>query len=632
MKLTKQILSVILTVLLVCQIGAVAFAYYYDPPRLPFSIYDSPEIEDNDFIYRISEKEKIAQVKEIKNKDYTGKDLVIPKEIDGYKIVDIWSKFCYELCNENGYIDTVTSIIIEAELTDAISTDYYYSYDTSIAEGPVSDGLFEDFVNLKSIKLPDSLRIIHEGMFKNCKKLEHVELPESLEYIDMASFFGCESLKDVVFKDNLKSIDSCAFMNCRSLTKAVFNANLKELGGYVFSNCEKLTTVDSNDDLKIELGDNLETIGGDVFSGCTSLKGKIYLGEKVNNISSGAFLNCPGITGFRIAEGNEHFYQKSGVLYNKDQTKILCYLAGKETPKWTIPASVKEIDHYAFAGTKNLRKITMTSNIVKIPPYAFIGSGIESFSAPKNLKHIWESAFKNCENLKKVTFNSKLETIWSEAFSGCTKLEGKMEIGKNVKDIYLEAFKNCDSLTGFRIADGNKYFYQKSGVLYSKDKTRLISYLPGKKTEKFKIPSTVKEIDDYAFSGAKYLKEVTIPANLKTVPRYCFENSNISSVKFEASKKKLTIEKYAFLNCDKLKSITISERVNQMYEQAFYDCDNLTKIKVMNPDFYISLVYNGDDDEGIETDRLNKDLVIYGKKKAKIKNWADNINRPFKEI
>ncbi len=675
MKLTKRILSVILTVLLVCQTVVVAFALL-DPYR-PTTYYKfDRKIENDEFIYWINEEEKVAQIVRVKNQDYTGKDLVIPKEIDGYKIVDIFSYFDADLCNENGYIDTVTSIIIEAELTEAISRDYYYGYNASIAEGPVSDGLFEHFVNLKSIRLPDSLRIIHEGMFKNCKKLEQVELPESLEYIGSDAFENCESLKDIVFKTNLKKIGSYAFKNCNSLTNVVFNdkleavygafrncknltnvvlnANLKELGSSTFMGCEKLISVDSNDDLKIELSDNLEIIGGNIFSGCTSLKGKIYLGEKVRLIDSCAFAYCPGITGFRVAEGNEHFYQKSGVLYNKDQTKIICYLAGKETPKWTIPASVKYISPNAFENAENLKKITFTSKIVEIPSYAFAGSGIESFSAPKNLKQIGKNAFANCKNLKKVKFNSKLETIHNNAFSGCTKLEGKIEIGKNVDYIGSMAFLYCDNLTGFRIADGNKRFSQKSGVLYNKDKTELIIYLPRKGTEKFKVPSTVKLIDSYAFAGSKYLKEITLPSKLKEIPShafyksnirsitipgsvrrlydYCFANSKISSVKFETGKKNLVIRKYAFLNCDKLKSITLPERVVYVYEQTFYDCDNLTKIKVMNPNCSFSRIYSGDDWDIGDKSRLNEDLVVYGKKKSETERWAKEINRPFKEI
>ncbi len=574
MKLSKRILSVILTVFLVCQIGVVAFAAKEDSVE---------EVRDACSYNIIDEDNKLAILSSIKDQDYTGKVLVIPKEIDGYKIVDIADYFDYNLADyweqdkESANIKTVTSIVVEAEFVDRMH----------IGDGDREEGLglFENFVNLKSVVLPDTLKKIDTYAFKNCKNLESVKMPENLEVIGAGAFRGCE----------------------------------------------KLRNIDSADDSKIVFNDNLKEIEASAFYGCKSLSEKVYLGKNVSAIGDGAFAGCHGITGFRIAEGNENFYQKSGVLYNKDQTKIICYLAGKGTPKWTVPASVKYIQPRAFENAENLKKITLTSNIEVIYYETFRGSGLESFSAPKNLKSIMESAFENCKNLKKVTFNSKLKSIGSEAFSGCTKLEGKIELGKNVDTVYSGAFKNCDSLTGFRIADGNKYFYQKSGVLYSKDKTRLISYLPRKATENFKIPSTVKEIADYAFFGAKYIKEVTLPAGLEIVPEYCFANSNISSVKFESGKKDLLIRRYAFMNCDNLKSITIPKRTIYVYEEAIWNCDNLTKLKIVNPKCGIGSFFEGDEYNYFEG-YLNEELVVYSEKGSAAEKWAKDNNFTFKTI
>lgn len=80
-----------------------------------------------------------------------------------------------------------------------------------------------------------------------------------------------------------------------------------------------------------------------------------------------------------------------------------------------IPASVEEIEKFAFYGCTELTEITIGENV----------------------KTIGECAFADCLNLEKVTFNSRLKEIGKKAFSSCHDLkeiefkEGLEKIGEN---------------------------------------------------------------------------------------------------------------------------------------------------------------------------------------------------------
>lgn len=55
-----------------------------------------------------------------------------------------------------------------------------------------------------------------------------------------------------------------------------------------------------------------------------------------------------------------------------------------------------------------------------------------------------------------------------------------------------------------------------NGVLYSKDKKKLLLYPPAKKDKEYVIPNGVETID-YTFSNCKYLKTITIPSSVDDI-------------------------------------------------------------------------------------------------------------------
>ncbi len=118
-----------------------------------------------------------------------------------------------------------------------------------------------------------------------------------------------------------------------------------------------------------------------------------------------------------------------------------------------------------------------------------------------------DNAFKNCSAIKGIELPETVERIGSYAFYGSAIRE--MSISENVREIGNYAFAGCKYLTGIAVEKGNDNYSSSSGVLYSKDGSRLITY-PAGKTDNFCVISRdVTEIANMAFYKCTSIKKVT---------------------------------------------------------------------------------------------------------------------------
>lgn len=482
MKKFKRILSVFLalmTVFSVLSVGVVTFNVSAESNR---------QRSNGVFEYLVLSSDS-ARLRRVVDMDYTGKTLVIPAEIDGHKVVGIdgSAESFYEYLIESGNVDTITSIKIEEGIVQLDpyglynDPDSYYEdyYEDMEFEDFNEQGIFSGLKNLKNVSLPKSLKALDDGMFSNCTSLRKVTLPDTVEFFGYNVFGGCTSLKYVNLPSNMKNIPANMFKNCRSLESINLPSSLESIDDSAFAYCESLKG-------QLKLPKSLKAIGEKAFYGCKSLTGKLEIPKNLKKIRSGAFAFCTGLTSFRIADGNKYFSQKGGVLFNKKKTKIHCYLSGKETKEYNIPSTVKSVDEYAFAGTKYLRKITLSKKMRWVGEYAFYKSrvkevnlpksidsisegafknckNIKSIKLPANIIQIGDSAFENCKNLKEIKIPSKVVTIGNFAFKGCSSLKS-LTFPKSVSTIFVGAFDNCKNLKSVKILN------KKCDIYFWKDK------------------------------------------------------------------------------------------------------------------------------------------------------------------
>lgn len=156
---------------------------------------------------------------EITIREYTGTDsiVVIPKEIDGKKVVSI----------ENaafGYSSEVTAVYIPETMINICES----AFDSEslrlvvFAEGTkkIGDFAFSGLKNLETVKLPDSLEELGATVFADCSALREIELPEKLTKIDQYVFSLDENLT-ITLGDNIESVDILAFEKSKNITVIV---------------------------------------------------------------------------------------------------------------------------------------------------------------------------------------------------------------------------------------------------------------------------------------------------------------------------------------------------------------------------------------------------------------------------
>ena len=193
----------------------------------------------------------------------------------------------------------------------------------------IGENAFEDFTNIRTVVIPDSITEICYSAFNGCTNLINIEIPNSVTSIGNCAFVGCSNLKNIAIPNSVSFIGSSAFNGCSSLESItlpflgngidqthfgyIFGASsysdndwyvptsLKSVtitGGtsidnYAFNDCYMLTS--------ITIPNSIVSVGDDAFSRCSNLK-SIVIPNSVTSIGSYAFYGCSNLTIYCEAE------------------------------------------------------------------------------------------------------------------------------------------------------------------------------------------------------------------------------------------------------------------------------------------------------------------------------------------
>lgn len=335
---------------------------------------------------------------------------------------------------------------------------------------------------------------------------------------------------------------------------------------------------DSKELTSISIPKTVTRIGTDAFKGCSNLKKAIF--ATVNDLCNITFGN---------KEANPIYLSGQLWIGNKPQDKI------------EIPDGKDKINSYAFAGAKDIIRITLSKDVTSIGSDAFAGcTGLQfvdyatqdqitsmtyenSNSNPMvyatkvlvNNKSISEISFTNnvkayaCKGatwLKNVIFGSSVKSIGIEAFSDCLNLSSP-KLPDHLESIESSAFTNCKSIKEIKIPSevsyiGNYVFNGCSELEEVEIESQLVYQLP-----------------TYMFYNCKKLRKVSLATNITTIGKYTFAHcesitdlGNFQGIEFILSN--------AFEGCTGFKSITIPETVEIINDNAFKNCNNLTELTI----------------------------------------------------
>ena len=158
--------------------------------------------------------------------------------------------------------------------------------------------------------------------------------------------------------------------------------------------------------------------------------------------------------------------------------------------------------------------------------------GIQSFE---------QRDFQDCTALEYITLPSSIATTNTYLFRGCTSL--KTVNKTNITYLATETFVNCDQLTTYTFDSGLTYigtqcFSQCHSIRFTND-----------------IPSSVTFLGISVFSGTGHTGLLTIPSGISVIPQRLFQGAKVSSVVIPSTVSE--INEFAFYGCNNMSSLYV---------------------------------------------------------------------------
>ena len=147
----------------------------------------------------------------------------------------------------------------------------------------------------------------------------------------------------------------------------------------------------------------------------------------------------------------------------------------------------------------------------------------KSYTVNDKVTAIGSSAFSNCFYLEEINLGNGVRKLGVAAFKNCMSIQS-ITIPKNVQKIGYNVAYFCDKLAAYHVDEQNENYCDIDGVLYTKDKSKLVIYPKAKKLtdQIYTVDPACKEIEGMAFDYAAGLKEIKLPDGLTTIGRYAF--------------------------------------------------------------------------------------------------------------
>lgn len=436
--------------------------------------------------------------------------------------------------------------------------------------------IFASQASVTRVILSDTIKKIDKNAFSGCTGLKHIYLSDSITVLGDKCFYGCSSLEKmhIPYGININALASQKatlgkeiFRGCENLTELrsyykgyISEDNMCYIQGYQRSiilmlfahGCKESYTVPSYINYidsysfkgsyitEINLP-QIYNIGISAFEDCSNLQ-SIKWGS-VQNILQYAFKNCNNLGGIsmpysllKIDEGAFQGCKNMFITSNipNSVTSIgknafancenFKYVDSTGTESQLNLGNITAIDESTFEGCTSLSQINITDKITVINANAFKGcTGLTNINMPDSIASIGESAFEDCKNFYGNLYNGatfpptsfimpkNLTTIGKYCFKNTSIIA--LTLPSGLTKIPDMAFANCSFLTEIFTLNatklkeiGTKAFFGTNMCGYS----RLLT-----------LPNSVEIIGDSAFDGCNYIRNFTLPLNLKKMGNRC---------------------------------------------------------------------------------------------------------------
>lgn len=261
--------------------------------------------------------------------------------------------------------------------------------------------------------VPDTVKVICKHTFFLCDRFKKIVLPESLEKMENNPFSGCSKLE------------------LENHSKAYFIKDDVIYNGFKTSVIGTLNKIASE---RLVLLEGIKTINRNSFWNCKGIK-TIVFPESLVDIGYNPFVGCSNI---RFESHSPRFKVIDDILYNFDESKIICYPAWKAVGHIKLKESVITLERGAFSGCDKMTALDL-----------------------HNVNIVNKSCFTNCSSLKKLYCSDLITYVGEWAFAYCSSLEEVSVYEDTIVD--NNAFSNCPAkLT--RRNSGSNYIIESENL------------------------------------------------------------------------------------------------------------------------------------------------------------------------
>lgn len=296
-------------------------------------------------------------------------------------------------------------------------TQQYSQAFTSDGKIVSSTGSYNNYLSLLTGKLiiDSSIVEIAPYAFSNCYNLTEIEFPNTINSIGEYAFYNCDGLTNITLPYGITIIKNKTFYDCSKLTNITIPNSVITIGDYAFQNCMELTDIN--------------------------------IPSSVTSIGKNTFYTCPKLSNITVNSNNTVYSSKDGVLFNKNQTKLILYPINKSGTSYIVPSSVTTIGESAFEKNNKLTNIILPNNLTTIEIFAFANcDNLTVITIPDTVTNIPGSIFLSCDNLSTIYLDTVIYKLnYSNIFDYATKVYVKSTLEVTDLTDLIDNFTKQDS-------------------------------------------------------------------------------------------------------------------------------------------------------------------------------------------
>lgn len=275
---------------------------------------------------------------------------------------------------------------------------------------------FYSLYDLESVYIPKTIKAVYEYDNRYGKLYYNDNYPSSV-------FPNCNKLKSIAVSFTDTKLIRLFFNQMTGYTR--FIESPMDYNLYKYNPIESLTLLDDTVKTFIEILTNsikevvISEYVKDIYPGVFNLEPYTVI---VSDNSQKTFASL--VENINVEGGNPAYSSVNGVLFNKDQSELLAYPAGREG-RYRIPSSTTSIAEYAFSRSIKLTEVSIPNSVTRIGEKSFMGCDSLLEVVIEGAPSIGLHAFDGCRNIQSVRTRSIVPGIMELADSPQTIMVGE---------------------------------------------------------------------------------------------------------------------------------------------------------------------------------------------------------------